>query len=314
MTQPQDNEGGPGVPAGRDRGPGADHRILLADGRHLAYTEYGDRDGFCVLFFHGTPGSRLDARLLDEPARDVGVRLVAVDRPGIGASDPRPGRTYLDWPADAGVLLEHLGVRRCSLVGFSSGAPYALVCGAVMAKPIHKVGVVSGNSPVDDPDVRRVLPPDSKVYLFLRERAEWAARAASTLTLAPTRLLTSRWPGFGGWVYSRLMSAGDRRVIKAYSAQYGPETGLAGVVEALRGGTRGVRDDVDIEFAPWGFDLADVAVPVEVFHGAEDPLVPLPQAEYVARSVPDARLRVFEGVGHLVLYEYATEILTALTP
>lgn len=306
---PQDRDGGPAAGVG----PGDDHRLTLADGRRLAYTEYGDSDGSCVLFFHGTPGSRLDARLLHDPARDGGVRLVAVDRPGIGASDPQPERTYLDWPSDVAALLRHLGERRVSLLGFSSGAPYALVCAATAALPIERVAVVSGNSPVDDPEVRRVLPPDSKAYLFLKERAEWAASAATYAMLAPTRLVTSRWPRIGGRVYAAFMSAGDRRVIRGYSATYGPATGLAGVVEALRGGTRGVRDDVAIEFAEWGFDLGDVSVPVDVFHGAEDPLVPLPQAEYVARSIPDARLHVFDGVGHLVLYEHATEILTTLT-
>lgn len=294
--------------------PGEDHHVALADQRRLGYTEYGDRDGFCVLFFHGTPGARFDARLLHEPALDLGVRLVAVDRPGIGASDPSPGRTYLDWPADVAALVDDLGVDEFSLLGFSSGAPYALVCAVGPLPGLSAVAVVSGNSPVDDPEVRRVLPPDSKVYLFLAERAAWAASAATLALLAPARLVTLRWPRLGGRFYSMLMSPGDRRVIRGYSADHGPEAGLAGFAESMRAGLRGVRDDVAIEFADWGFDIAEAAVPVEVFHGAEDPLVPLPQAEYVARVVPGARLHVVDDVGHLVLYESAAEILAAIIP
>lgn len=291
-----------------------ERHALLAGGRRLGYTEYGADDGHCVLFFHGTPGSRLDARLLHDPACAAGVRLVAVDRPGIGASDLSPGRTYLDWPADVTALLAHLGVEQHSLLGFSSGAPYALVCAVDPAPGLGAVAVVSGNSPVDDPEVRRVLPPDSKVYLLLNERAPWVASAATLAMLAPARIVARRWPRVSGRLYSMLMSPGDRRVISDYSAEYGPETGLAGVVESMRSGMRGVRDDVAIEFADWGFDLADIEIRVEVFHGAEDPLVPLPQAEYVARVVPDARLHVIDDVGHLVLYERAAEIFAALVP
>ena len=294
--------------------PGTDHHVSLPGGRRLGYSELGDPDGFCVLFCHGTPGSRLDALLLHEPARDAGVRLLAVDRPGIGSSDPQPGRTYLDWPADVAELLGRLGVSECSLLGFSSGAPYALVCACAPLPGLHKVAVVSGNSPVDDPAVRRVLPPDSKVYLFLAEHARWAASAATLALLGPARLVSQRWPGIGARFYSLLVSPGDRRVIADYSAELGPETGLAGISEALRGGTRGVRDDVAIEFGDWGFDIASASVPVEVFHGVEDPLVPLPQAEYVAQVLPDARLHVFEDIGHLVLYERAAEILAAVVP
>lgn len=289
-----------------------ERHALLAGGRRLGYTEYGADDGHCVLFFHGTPGSRLDARLLHDPACAAGVRLVAVDRPGIGASDLSPGRTYLDWPADVTALLAHLGVEQHSLLGFSSGAPCALVCAVDPAPGLGAVAVVSGNSPVDDPEVRRVLPPDSKVYLLLNERA---------LGRRPRRWRCSRLHGssraggrVSGRLYSMLMSPGDRRVISDYSAEYGPETGLAGVVESMRSGMRGVRDDVAIEFADWGFDLADIEIRAEVFHGAEDPLVPLPQAEYVARVVPDARLHVIDDVGHLVLYERAAEIFAALVP
>lgn len=293
---------------------GEDHHATMADGRRLGYTELGDPDGFCVLFFHGTPGSRRDAALLHEPARDAGVRLVAVDRPGIASSDPQPGRTYLDWPPDVAALADHLGAREYSLVGFSSGAPYALVCAADPSPGLHKVAVVSGNSPVDDPEVRRVLPPDSKVYLFLAEHARWAASAATLALLGPARLVSQRWPRVGARFYALVVSPGDRRVIREYAAEFGAAAGLAGIVEALRAGIRGVHDDVAIEFGDWGFDIADASVPVEVFHGAEDPLVPLAQAEYVARVLPDARLDVVEGVGHLVLYERAADIFASVTP
>lgn len=292
---------------------GEDHHATMPDGRRLGYTELGDPDGFCVLFFHGTPGSRRDAALLHEPALAAGVRLVAVDRPGIGSSDPQPGRSYLDWPADVAALAGHLGAREYSLVGFSSGAPYALVCATDPSPGLHKVAVVSGNSPIDDPDVRRVLPPDSKVYLFLAEHARWAASAATLALLGPARFVSQRWPRAGARFYSWVVSPGDRRLIRAYSAEYGPETGLAGITESLRRGTRGVLDDVAIEFGDWGFDIAAASVPVEVFHGLEDPLVPLPQAEYVAGVLADARLHVIEGIGHLVLYERASQILESVT-
>ena len=111
--------------------PRADATIMLADGRALAYCEWGDPTGSPVLLVHGGPGSRLLCP--DEDATvAAGVRLLTVDRPGYGGSAPRPDPTLLDWADDVQALADRLGLERFAVVGFSAGGGYALACTARM--------------------------------------------------------------------------------------------------------------------------------------------------------------------------------------
>lgn len=105
-----------------------DSAFTLPDGRTLAYAEYGDSDGIPVVFHHGTPGSRLLAALLDAEASEVGVRLIAPDRPGFGRSDPDSDRRISDWPRDVSALVDDLSVGQFGSIGFSGGGPFALAC------------------------------------------------------------------------------------------------------------------------------------------------------------------------------------------
>ena len=92
-----------------------DRQIRLSDGRRLGYSEYGDPHGRPVLFFHGFGTSRVICPPDDALARSVGARLIAVDRPGIGLSDPLPGRRLLDWPADVAQLANQLQLDRFAI-------------------------------------------------------------------------------------------------------------------------------------------------------------------------------------------------------
>src|SRR5439155_545207 len=98
--------------------PRRDSTITLTDGRRLAFTEWGDPDGKPLFLFHGAPFSRLFCP--DEPATiAAGVRLVTVDRPGIGRSDVLEARSWGDWPADVVALADALGIDRFAAVAES---------------------------------------------------------------------------------------------------------------------------------------------------------------------------------------------------
>src|SRR6185312_3853086 len=113
------------------KGPAeTEHRVRLADGRTLACLELGDPSGPPVLYFHGYPGSRLEARVAAAAARRLGLRLLAVDRPGFGQSTFQTGRSIGAWAADVAALADRLALGRFSIVGVSGGGPYALACAA----------------------------------------------------------------------------------------------------------------------------------------------------------------------------------------
>jgi len=124
-----------------------EHRIQLRDGRWLGYTESGDPAGAPVLFFHGFGTTRVICPP-DNSARQLGVRMIAVDRPGLGLSTPRPGRGLLDWPPDVSEFADALGIERFAIVGWSGGGPYALACGRFLADRVTSIALVSGAAPL----------------------------------------------------------------------------------------------------------------------------------------------------------------------
>ncbi len=102
--------------------------LILPDGRRLGYAEYGDPEGWPLMFFHGTPGSRVMARFAAPKAREMGVRLIAPERPGFGLSDFKPQRQLLDWAEDVRELAEVLNLERFAVAGVSGGGPYVAAC------------------------------------------------------------------------------------------------------------------------------------------------------------------------------------------
>src|SRR6476661_2822678 len=166
------------APQGVRRRPG--RIIRLPDGRALGFAEWGDPAGRPVFLFHGTPGSRLSRHPDESQARAQGVRLITVDRPGYGLSDPLPRRRLLDWPADVAALAAALRLERFALVGVSGGGPHALACAYACPDRVTAVALIGGAGPMDDPVALRQMM--------------WVNRAA--LRLAP-RLpgWSAAWPG-----------------------------------------------------------------------------------------------------------------------
>ena len=130
--------------------PDVDADIALGDGRRIAYCEWGDRGGWPILLCHGAPGSRVFGPDSTTTA-EAGVRLITVDRPGYGRSDPRPGRQIRDWPADVEELAAALGIDEFDVAGHSSGGPYALACAAAFPGRVKRVALVSCIAPYGEP-------------------------------------------------------------------------------------------------------------------------------------------------------------------
>ena len=121
-----------------------DTTIQLHDARTLGYIEYGNPAGKPLFYFHGHPGSRLEAGFLAEQAQKNNIRLIGVDRPGLGRSTYKAGRHFLDWPDDVVELADRLHINRFAVVGFSGGGPYALACAYKISNRLTACGVVSG--------------------------------------------------------------------------------------------------------------------------------------------------------------------------
>ena len=130
---------------------------MLSSGRTIAFREFGAAEGTPVLYFHGFPGSYEDINLVNAAslAKKLNLRIIAVNRPGSGDSDSQPGRRLSDWPVDIINLVDELGVKEFSILGYSGGGPFALACTHAMPELIRRVVIVSGMGPVDAPKAKK---------------------------------------------------------------------------------------------------------------------------------------------------------------
>ena len=274
--------------------------LTTADGRSLAYVERGAADGIPVLACHGTPGTRL-ARHRDPAIYDRhGVRWIAYDRPGYGLSDPLPGRSVADAPADVAAIADELGLDRFSVVGGSGGAPHALACGAVLGDRVLRVGAVVTPA-----------PPDDESFDFFEGLADLNVKEFAAALEGPEAIeafLQAYVDGIRAdvdavieQILSELPEIDRRRVSRPETRAIMKES----FTEAVRQGSRGWADD-DLAFAkPWGFDLEDVTVETRVWQGELDVLAPRPHGEYVASRLPNARFELLQGGGHFLDEEWA---------
>jgi pimeloyl-ACP methyl ester carboxylesterase len=282
--------------------------IHTPDGRGLAYAEWGPADGPVVLMFHGMPGSRLLCPDVKATHRR-GTRLVAVDRPGYGGSSPRPGRRIADWAEDASLLLDGLAIPAASIVGWSSGGPYALACAAILGERIRSVAVIAGDAPLDDvPEAFQALPAAMQDLIArVRDDPTGDARAAVAARCAwyaqdPLSIVAS----------ADAHAAPDDPDAEARRRPDIGEALAAMFTEGARQGAAGYVDDWIATVLPWGFRLTDVARPVAIWWGDRDPLTPRSDTEHLASSVPGAQVRIIPGEGHSLPFRHWPAILDAL--
>ncbi|MFI5779043.1 alpha/beta fold hydrolase [Nocardia sp. NPDC051570] len=276
----------------------APQTITLPGGHIAGYVEYGDRGGSPVLYSHGIPGSRLEALALDAAAAASGLRVIAVDRPGIGLSSFIRRRRVAEWADIVAALADRLGLERFAVVGVSGGGPYALACAHGLADRVSSVVLVSSVAPVAEHDAERR-------NLMVLRRFPALARPVAALLAARVR----RPGGVAEMVAG--MPAVDRDRVAEH-----PEVLMAlsaNVAEAFRQGSRGVATDMRLLFTrDWGFRLAEITNPVQIWHGDGDRNVPVADARRLAAELPCGRAIVVPDAGHLLIVDHAETILAAM--
>jgi pimeloyl-ACP methyl ester carboxylesterase len=280
-------------------------RVRLPDGRCLGYADYGDESGPLVLYFHGTPGSRLEAALIAEDAAACRVRLVSIDRPGIGLSTAERRRRVLDWPDDAAAVAAALGYRESAfgVIGVSGGAPYALACVCRMPKRLTHVALVSGHTPMAEPNSGRGNQ-DAFIEFMLRR-----PRIGRTILATLIRRLHKR-PDKVMELVARQAAASDRQLLLGSAAnRYGFHMNL---LAATRGGPDEVLHAVRLLAGNWGFRLAELPpAPISIWQGGCDPIAPPAAGRYFHRQLAGSELFFDPKAGHATMVKWhAREFLT----
>lgn len=257
--------------------------VRLPDGRVIAVEEYGDPTGSPVFYFHGWPASRLEAGLIP----NLPVRLLALDRPGYGRSTPNPGRSLLDWPRDVAFVADRLGLQHFHVVGLSGGGPFAAACAYVLSDRVLGVALVS---PV--PPATPLAGGRGVGHLYrLGRHPRVAHRVFSIIRpLLRRRILTP------GTVVGGGLPACDRAVL---TRRMMVSLGLAWR-EGIGRSVQGALADALIYARPWGFDLGDIRVPMAVWSGGQDSLIPRAATAQFA-TIPGVDLQLLEDEGHYSL-------------
>ena len=241
-------------------------------------------------------------------AVQLGLRLLAVDRPGFGQSTFQRGRTIGGWVADVGALADQLSLPRFSIVGVSGGGPYALACAAMLPRRLARVALVCPLGPLDVAGGKAGMLMQDRLLLGLAARAAPLARGA-------VHMLT-RWMRNDVERYLRFMMAGmmspDRDLFADpdYRALV-----LTSTAEALRQGGRGAAWELTLIAKPWDFRLQDVHVPVRLWQGMVDQILPATMARRLAAALPACNARFLPGEGHLSLVvRHIGAVLAELQP
>jgi pimeloyl-ACP methyl ester carboxylesterase len=270
----------------------------------MGYAEFGEEHGTPLVFCHGFPSSRLGAALLHAEAHALGMRVIAPDRPGYGLSDFKRWRRVQYWAGDLSSLVDALGLDGFAVLGFSTGAPYAAACAALLRQRVRAAGIVSGwappNAPRAKPGPRLPFVPALGRHVRLLRRFS-LSRVARRLSSDASKFLDK---------VSRNAPPADRSVLADPTVRGAIIEDLR---ESLRQGARGPTREARVINRRWGVKLEDIRVPVWLWHGQDDRNVPPELARFMSEQIPGSRTILYRADGHLSTFiAHIGEILRAL--
>jgi pimeloyl-ACP methyl ester carboxylesterase len=321
----------------------------LPDGRVLSYAEFGDPEGYPLMFFHGYPSCRLEAWFLDPIVQRKGIRLIAPDRPGFGRSTFQPNRQFIHYPSDIRALADHLKLERFAILGGSGGGPYALACANDISGRLSAVGLFASAGPwtiEGDEGMGKELKKDIRPMTRFWGRA--IENAPRTMNV-----VTSMVSGTIGWLFNRkwvityidkqirqddiknLKKAEEGKKVEGKEVdeqqmlwdrqrlanrERMDEQGLPGPGEQLtltfkeifHQGTAATMQEAVILSSPWGFDVSTITYDkIQVWHGKKDINAPLSQIRYVVDRLPHCELKTYDA-DHFELVKHIEEVLDNL--
>jgi pimeloyl-ACP methyl ester carboxylesterase len=287
--------------------PKLEGNVAVGEDRQIGFAEFGDPQGRAVFWLHGTPGARrqipTEARVFAEREN---IRLIGIDRPGIGSSTPHQYETVLEFADDMRTVADVLGIDQMAIVGLSGGGPYALACAAAMPDRVVAAGVLGGVAPASGPESIRggAMALGTRLAPFLQVAGTPIGFAASLL-IRLIRPVAS--PAVD--IYGLVSPPADRRLLAR------PELKAMFLDDLLNGSRKQLAApfaDVVVFARYWGFHLDQVKVPVRWWHGDHDHIVPFAHGQHVVARLPDAELYHLPGESHLAGLGRGEEILRTM--
>jgi pimeloyl-ACP methyl ester carboxylesterase len=268
--------------------------VAVPDGRVLHVYDTGGGDAgerLAVVWHHGAPNVGEPPRPLFAAADRLGLRWVGYDRPGYGGSTARPGRTIASAATDVAAVADALGLDSFAGIGHSAGAAHALACAALLPDRVVAAVATSGLAP------------------FGAEGLDWLAGFADVGAGAFRAALRGR--AARERYDDEVPDDADIGFTAAdWEALSGDWSWLLDVVRRGQESGPGAAVDDDLAaVAPWGFEPADIRVPVLIAHGGLDRMVPASHARWLAHRIPSAELWLRPDDGHITVLASAESAL-----
>ena len=270
--------------------------ITLRDGRKLGYAEYGGSSAKSIFYFHGFPGSRLEGAMVEDKLMQSNIRLIAIDRPGMGLSDFQEDRSILDCSDDVLELADYLGIKKFSVLGVSGGGPYALACAyKISTKVLTSCAVVSGSGPYYL--TKEGMSKKNKLLLFMAKHLSWTIRGLIWFKLSRNIRNKEWWDN----IYTKQgneLSEPDKQVINDPKIR---EAIVEKTIEAFCQGSKGLVHDFNLYSKPWGFNLDDIPSEAKtfLFHGELDKNVPVLIVQYMSERISNCITNIYPNEAHL---------------
>ena len=268
-----------------------ERRVMLSNGRQIAVRDTGPANGRPVLYLHGFMGSRLECVPADPLAKEFGLRLVSLDRPGFGQSSNAPPGAAID-AADAAAVCANLGLRNPIVVGVSGGSAAAMLMAANPSVGAPVIILACPLCPLDDPAIRSQFSAVSRWVLAL---TTLNPGPTGFLLNGPLRQLAKRYPQTLLNLICKRFSRADQEAL-SHSAWH--EALSRSLAESFASGGEGALRDLLGYNQRWDDRLWQVETPVLVWHGREDTVVPIRGARALARRLSNGQLHEYESEGH----------------
>jgi pimeloyl-ACP methyl ester carboxylesterase len=273
-----------------------DERVRLRDGRSLEAVVRGVEEGTLLIFHHGSPGAAEPFEAFHRAATERGLVLAFYSRPGFGKSSRHEGRTVASAAADAAAVADHLGHERFLTAGWSGGGPHALACAALLPDRVRAAATIASVAPYDAEGLEWTadMGEDNQIEYPTAARdpdelLEWMQPRAQAMAKIEADEIVAE--------LASLMSDVDAAQV---TGEFGGNL-AASFRSAFRRGPWGWFDD-DLAFVrDWGFELSEIRVPVSIWQGCQDLMVPITHGEWLAAHIPGARAHFRPEHGHLSL-------------
>jgi len=282
--------------------------VRTPDGRNLDVLRHGAPDAFPLVFHCGTPNAPAEFPQLFDAVTDRGWQLVAHARPGYAGSARHEGRSIADAASDVAAILDHIGQTEFVVLGWSGGGPHALACAALLPDRCRAAASLAGVAPYDAEGLDSLagMGPENVEEFGAAARSHDELRDFLENFAAGLRDITAEQVAgeLGGLIdhVDRGALTGEVAASMARMLRRAVSTGIAGWF------------DDDLAFVkPWGFDLDTIPVPVSIWQGAHDKMVPFAHGEWLADHVPNARVHLYDDEGHLSLVNQLPRILEDLS-